>query len=78
MLCQSEKQFSPDTQFQVIKAHYAFHTVSMDLIGPLPVSSQGVKYIFVAIYHLTKWVKARAINNLGATTISKFVLEQII
>ena len=50
----------------------------MDLIGLLPPSTTGVKYIIVAIDHLTKWVEARAVKDLGARTVAKFVQEQII
>ena len=49
----------------------------MDLIGPLPPSTTGVKYIIVAIDHLTKWVEARAVKDLGARTVAKFIQEQI-
>ena len=34
--------------------------------------------IIVAIDHLTKWFEARAIKDLLANTVAKFVLEQII
>ena len=50
----------------------------MDLFGPLPTGISGVKYIVVAIDHLPKWVKARAIQDHLANTIAKFILEQII
>ena len=36
----------------------------------------GFKYLIVAIDDLTKWVKARAIKDLLADTVAKFVLEQ--
>ena len=52
--------------------------MSIDLIGPLQPITTGVKYIIVAIDHLTKWVEAQAVKDLGARTLAKFVQEQII
>ena len=52
--------------------------MSIDLIRPLSPSTTGVKYIIVAIDHLTKWVEAQAVKDLGARTVAKFVQEQII
>ena len=71
-------RFKPSTTYKLVKPKFAWHTVSMDLIGPLPPSTTGVKYIIVAIDHLTKWVEARAVKDLGARTVAKFVQEQII
>ena len=48
------------------------------LVGPLPPSTIGVKYIIVAIDYLTKWVEARSVKDLGARTVARFVQEQII
>jgi hypothetical protein len=78
LICNSDKPFKPATQFEFVKPNFAFHTISMDLIGPLPSSNNNHKYIIVAIDHLTKWVEARSVKDLGALTVSKFVLEQII
>ena len=48
------KLFNASTNFNLIKPNFAFHTVSMDLIGPLPMGIAGTKYIIVVIDHLTK------------------------
>ena len=78
LLCQSDKGFKGAHAYELVKPNFAFHTVSMDLIGPLPTSNHKHKYIIVAIDHLTKWVEARSMVDLQALTVAKFVLEQII
>ena len=50
----------------------------MYIIGPLPPSTNGVKYIIVTIDHLSKWVEAQTVKDLGARTIARFVQEKII
>ena len=50
----------------------------MDLIGPLPVTSQGNRYIIVMTEYLTKWVEAKAIPNKKAETIAEFLYNDVI
>ena len=67
--------FNASTTLNLIKPNFAFHTDGMDLIGSLHMGIAGVKYIIVAFRNLTKWVKARAIKDLLANTVAKFVLK---
>ena len=53
-LCQLDKRFLPSTSFELVQPGYAWHTISIDLIGPLPKSTNNYKYIIVGIDHLTK------------------------
>ena len=76
--CQSEKPFKKATTFHLTRPNFAWHTVSIDVVGPLPLSNLRSKYIIVAIDHLTKWVEARAIRDVSALTTAKFILESII
>ena len=61
-----------------VKPGYAWNTVSIDVVGPLPVSIGKAKYIIVAIDGLTKWVEACTISNLYASMDAKFIIDQII
>ena len=42
--------------------------VAMDILGPLPLSTQGNKYILVVCDCFTKWTEAFAIPNQEAST----------
>lgn len=75
--CQAQKPFKQDTSFKLVESKFAWHTISIDVIGPLP-PSHKYKYIIVAIDQLTKWVEARAIRDVSASTTAKFVLEAVI
>jgi hypothetical protein len=50
----------------------------MDIVGPLPMTTKGNKYIVVAIDYLTKWPEARAIPNQKASSVVSFFYEDII
>jgi hypothetical protein len=55
-----------------------FSRVGIDVVGPLPRSERGKKYLIVATYYMTRWCEARAVKDKSAKTIAKFILEEII
>ena len=61
--CQKQKPFDNQVSYKFIKPNYAWHTVSVDVVGPFDSSSLRNKYLIVAINHLTKWVEIRAIRT---------------
>ena len=50
----------------------------MDIIGPLPTTEWGNKYIVVATDYLTKWPEVRALTNAKAASVVPFFYEDII
>ena len=56
---------------QTIKAGYPMQIVSVDLMGPLPETEDGCKYVMVAVDCFTRWVEVYAIRNQEATTVAK-------
>ncbi|GJT07713.1 reverse transcriptase domain-containing protein [Tanacetum coccineum] len=55
----SQKNEMPQNAIQVCKI---FDVWGIDFMGPFP-SSQGNKYILVAVDYLSKWVEAKALHN---------------
>ena len=55
--CQLENKFSKITFYKLIKPNFAWHIISIDMIGPLGKSTYSHNYIIVAIDHLTKWIE---------------------
>ncbi|CAG8737466.1 13340_t:CDS:1, partial [Cetraspora pellucida] len=55
-----------------------FHHVGIDIVGPLKIIPNGNRYIVVATEYLTKWPEAKAIPDMKATTIAKFIYDEII
>jgi hypothetical protein len=54
-----------------------FEFISTDIMGPLPETSKGNKYIINAICHFSKWAEIKAIPDATAETIATFLEEQI-
>ncbi|HBK71150.1 MAG TPA: hypothetical protein DDZ39_05755 [Flavobacteriaceae bacterium] len=53
-------------------------TTAMDIMGPLPETTKGNKYILVFSDYFTKWPEAKALPDQKAQTIAKVFIEDII
>jgi hypothetical protein len=52
--------------------------VAVDILGPLPETPTGNRYILVAMDYFTKWAKAYAIPNQEATTIANKLVNDML
>ena len=55
----------------------AFQRLGIDIIGPLPVTSWGRRYILTIEDHLTKWPEAFAIETANAQTIIRILYDEV-
>nr|GEW41656.1 reverse transcriptase domain-containing protein [Tanacetum cinerariifolium] len=65
----SQRDEMPQNAIQVCEI---FNVWGIDFMGPFP-SSQGIKYILVAIDYLSKWVEAKAFPTNDARIVVKFL-----
>jgi hypothetical protein len=54
-----------------------WHTIGMDIVGPLPTSANGNKYIFTLMDYMTKWPDAFAIPDQKTETLAKIFVEEV-
>jgi hypothetical protein len=47
--------------------------VALDILGPLPLSESGIRYMLIVADYFTKWSDAYALPNKEATTVVKFL-----
>lgn len=71
----SEKGKSP---LQVYDSGSPFERVQMDILGSLPTTSAGNRYLLVVIDCFTKWVEAFPLKNIKASTIADVFVKQFI
>ena len=50
--------------------------VHIDMLGPLPESQQGNKYVLLLVDQFTKWVEIHAVPDQSAERIAKVVVDQ--
>ena len=63
---------------QPLAAVSSFHTIYMDIIGPLPTTSSGNKYILNFVDSLTKWCEAIPIHKTDAAIVGKALYDHVI
>ena len=54
-----------------------WHQVGMNLVGPLPESSNGNKYIITLTDYVSKWAEAGALPDKTAHGIAKFIYSVV-
>ncbi len=47
--------------------------VGIDIIGPLPVTAEGNKYIVTLVDYFSKWPEAEALPNKSAEEVALFL-----
>ena len=63
---------------QIEPATYPLERIAMDILGPLPETEHGNKYILVIRDYFTKWKEAYPMRNMEATTMAKFLIREFI
>jgi hypothetical protein len=53
-----------------------FDEISLDVVGPLPITSSGMKYILVIQDRLSRWISFLPMNNTSAETTSRVFLKE--
>ena len=52
-----------------------WHTIGVDLIGPLPETARGNKYIMTVSCYFSKWPEATALPNKNAVGVAEFLFK---
>ena len=76
-LCARRKAPSPHAraQMKVVKIGEPMQRVAMDVLGPLPETYNGNKYIVVIADYFTRWTEAYPIPNQEAQTVASVFLD---
>ena len=72
------RQPNPQAPLGTIKATRPFEKISWDIMGPLPTSSKGKKYILVVTDVFSKWVEAFALRSTDTETLAAMLVDEII
>ena len=62
---------------QNMKTRYPLEIVAMDIVGPLPPSKSGNKYILVVSDYFTRWVEAFGIPKQEAVTVANCIVDSV-
>ena len=68
------EEFTAELHLIPVKAD-VWRTIGVDLIGPLPETERGNKYIMTASCLFSKWLEAKALSDKTADGVTEFLLE---
>ena len=63
---------------QLVGSGHPMERVATDILGPLPETENGNKYILVISCYFTKWVEAVAIPDQTAITVARALVEEVV
>ena len=77
--CSTRKTLAPKrrAKLQTLRAGYPMQIVCVDIMGPLPVTEKGSKYVLVAADCFSKWVEAYGIPNQEAVTVAVKLVDEM-
>lgn len=78
--CEKYLQYAtPNKRIKSIRCEITgpFGRVHIDIIGPLPETERGNKYIIAAVDAMTRWPEAIPVNKKTAHEVSQFIIRDI-
>lgn len=76
--CSKYRNADSNIQSDRISLSEPFVRVHIDIIGPLPKTESGTKYIIVTVDSLTCWPESRTVKNKSSHTVAQFIIAYII
>ena len=63
---------------QIVRSGYPMERIAIDILGELPQTNKGNKYILVVSDYFTKWTEALPMPNMEACTVAKILVEEVL
>ena len=63
---------------QIVRSGFPMERIAIDILGELPETPRGNKYIVVIGDYFTKWTEALPIPNMEACTVAKVLVENVL
>src|SRR6266498_1194356 len=76
--CQQRGSMKQNNQKKTIPLMDIFERWGIDIVGPLPITGEGNKYIVVAMDYFSRWPEARPLKIANADTVAIFLYKEII
>ena len=78
--CTKRKEPNPTKRapMQIVRSGYPMERLAIDILGELPLTHNGNKYILVISDYFTKWTEALPMPNMEASTVAKTLVENVL
>ena len=71
--CQRRGKYRIPGPLHPIPVGELFSKIRIDIVGPLPITAKGNRYIVVATDYFTKWPEAEAISEATGKRVAEFI-----
>ncbi|MES9880089.1 MAG: reverse transcriptase domain-containing protein [Sedimenticola sp.] len=78
--CQKAKNDDrkPKAPLGSVKVGEPFECIALDILGPLPQTRQGNKYILVIADYFSRWTESFALSNITSETVTNVLVNEVI
>src|ERR1043165_4516025 len=76
--CQMRGGPKKNNPIRMIPPMDLFQKWGIDIVGPLPTTEDGNRYIVVAMDYFSRWPEARPLRHANATSVATFIYKEII
>ena len=74
----SAPQLAAQAPLGTITASYPFDKISWDIMGPLPLTTQGNRYVLVVTDLFSKWTEAFPLKTTDSETLARVLIDEVI
>jgi hypothetical protein len=72
------QQNVPSMPVHLIPPSWPLQRWGIDLVGPLPTAQGNCRFVAIVVDYFTKWVEAKPLTNIKASTVQRFFWQNII
>ena len=63
---------------EITRSGFPMERKAIDILGELPITERGNRYILVIGDYFTKWTECHAMPNMEASTVATIPIEQVV
>ena len=78
--CSKRKDPCPNKRapMEIVRTGFPMERIAIDILGELPETDRGNRYILVLGDYFTKWTECHAMPNMETKTVATLLIEQVI
>ena len=63
---------------EIVRSGFPMERIAVDILGELPITERGNRYMLVIGDYFTKWTECHAMPNMETSTVKPILIEQVV